>query len=100
MNKQREQVYALRRELLEGKISLGEGDGEPELLDTRGYLMAIAEELIANLVETHAAKDQDPEQWDLGALGRAIGDTFGLEPAAIEALNLENVPSGEMTDRI
>ncbi len=98
MNKQREQVYALRRELLEGKISLGEG--EPELLDTRGYLMAITEELVANLVETHAGKDQDPEQWDLAALSRAVSDMFGIEPAGIEALDLENVPSDQMTDRI
>ena len=28
MNKQRENVYTLRRELLEGKITLGEGEGE------------------------------------------------------------------------
>src|SRR6185437_6925990 len=35
MNKQRESVYALRRELLEGKITY---DGD-EPIDTRGYLM-------------------------------------------------------------
>jgi preprotein translocase subunit SecA len=101
MNKQREQVYSLRRELLEGKITLGEGeDGEEEPLDTRAYLMTIAEELVANLVETHANKEQDPEQWDLGALGRAVGDMFAIEPAAVEALDLENIPVDEMTDRI
>jgi preprotein translocase subunit SecA len=101
MNKQREQVYSLRRELLEGKITLGEGeDGEEEPLDTRAYLMTIAEELVANLVETHANKEQDPEQWDLGALGRAVGDMFAIEPAAVEALGLENIPVDEMTDRI
>ncbi len=101
MNKQREQVYSLRRELLEGKITLGEGeDGEDEPLDTRAYLMTIAEELVANLVETHANKEQDPEQWDLGALGRAVSDMFAFEPAAVEALGLENIPVDEMTDRI
>jgi preprotein translocase subunit SecA len=98
MNKQREQVYSLRRELLEGKITLGEADDEP--LDTRAYLMTIAEEMVANLVETHAGKDQDPEQWDLGALSRAVADTFAIEPEALEALDLENVPVDEMADRI
>ena len=99
MNKQREKVYSLRRELLEGKITLGEGDDD-ETLDTRGYLMTIAEELVANLVDTHANKDLDPEQWDLGALSRAVSDTFAIEPEALEALDLENVPVDQMADRI
>jgi len=98
MNKQREQVYSLRRELLEGKITLGEG--ETETVDTRGYLMTIAEEIVSSLVDTHANKDQDPEQWDLGALSRAISDLFGIEPAAVEALQLDQVTSDEMTDKI
>ena len=42
MNKQRESVYALRRELLEGKIHLT----EDEVVDTREYLLALAEELL------------------------------------------------------
>jgi preprotein translocase subunit SecA len=100
MNKQREQVYSLRRELLEGKITLGEGEGETETLDTRGYLMTIAEELIVSLVDTHANKEQDPEQWDLGALTLAVSDLFGIEPAAVGALHLDEVPSDEMPDKI
>jgi preprotein translocase subunit SecA len=39
MNKQRESVYALRRELLEGKIHLT----EEEQVDSREYLMTLAE---------------------------------------------------------
>ena len=41
MNKQRESIYALRRELLEGQIHITEED----VVDTRGYLMTLAEEL-------------------------------------------------------
>ena len=41
MNKQRESVYTLRREILEGKVHLTEGRGR----DTRGYVLATAEEL-------------------------------------------------------
>ena len=40
MNKQRETVYGLRRELLEGKIRIT----EDEEVDTRGYLMTLAED--------------------------------------------------------
>ncbi len=43
MNKQRENVYSLRRELLEGQIKID----DDEVVDTRGYVMALAEELVA-----------------------------------------------------
>ena len=42
MNKQRESVYTLRREILDRKIHLS----QDEVTDTRGYLMATAEELL------------------------------------------------------
>ena len=42
MNKQRESVYTLRREILEGKVHLS----EDEVSDIRGYTMATAEELL------------------------------------------------------
>ena len=40
MNKQRESVYTLRREILEGKVHLT----EEEVVDTRAYVLALAEE--------------------------------------------------------
>src|SRR5204862_6100694 len=45
MNKQRENIYALRRELLEGHIRFSEDE---ELLDTRAYLLALGEDLAAS----------------------------------------------------
>jgi preprotein translocase subunit SecA len=96
MNKQRENVYTLRREILDGRIKID----EEEILDTRGYLMMLAEDLVAGLVETHAPKEQDPESWDLGALARASSEVFGIEPEAIEALNLSALSPDEMTDAI
>src|SRR5262249_27354575 len=40
MNKQRESVYARRRELLDGKIQFSDDD----VLDTRSYLLALGED--------------------------------------------------------
>jgi preprotein translocase subunit SecA len=96
MNKQRENVYALRRELLEGKITLA----EDEVVDSRGYVMAVAEELVDELVQTHASKDLDPSEWDMGGLERAAMDLFGLDAEALATLNLAEVPHDEMPDRI
>src|SRR6187431_1278211 len=53
MNKQREIVYGLRREVLAGQIKID----EEETVDSRGYLMALAEELIDSTVDTYAGQD-------------------------------------------
>jgi preprotein translocase subunit SecA len=96
MNKQRETVYSLRRELLEGQIHID----EEEALDTRGYLMVLAEELTEGLVETHAGKDLDPEQWDLGALRHAMTELFAIDPAVLDALPLEEMPPTDMAEKL
>jgi preprotein translocase subunit SecA len=96
MNKQRENIYTLRRELLEGQIKLDEG----ETLDTRAYVMALAENLTETLVETHASKEQEPQEWDLGGLARGARELFGLEPETIEALQLSELNPDEMIDAV
>src|SRR2546427_510085 len=70
MNKQRENVYALRRQILESEIRLQNEDGNEEKLGTREYLMTLAEEILDSIVETYAARQADFEQWDLDALRR------------------------------
>jgi preprotein translocase subunit SecA len=96
MNKQRENVYALRRELLEGRVTIG----EDEAVDTRAYLTTLADELVAGLVDSHAGKEQDPDEWDLGGLTRAASDLFGIEPEAIEALTLDELAPDDMALKI
>jgi preprotein translocase subunit SecA len=96
MNKQRETVYSLRRELLEGQIKID----EEETLDTRAYLMVLAEELIESLVETHASKEQDPEQWDLGALRRSMTELFAIEPATLDQITLEEMAPPDMAETL
>jgi preprotein translocase subunit SecA len=96
MNKQRENVYALRRELLEGHITLD----EETTLDTRGYLMTLAEDIVDDMVDVRAHKEQDPEQWDLPGLRRGMAETFALEPATLDAVPLETMAPKEMADTL
>jgi preprotein translocase subunit SecA len=96
MNKQRENVYTLRRELLEGTIKVS----EDETLDTRGYLMSLAEDLSESLVETHADKEGDPDLWTIPALVQAVSDLFGLPKESVEALQLDTLSPDEMVDAI
>ena len=95
MNKQRENVYTLRRELLEGKIR-----SEDETLDTREYVMSLAEDLAEQLVQAHANREQGAEEWDIGAIDRGASELFGLEPEAVERLALRDKSPDEMVDSL
>src|SRR5258705_6494114 len=68
MNKQRESIYTLRREILEGKIHLNEEEGQEVELGTREYLMDLAEDILDAVVEMYAPRAADFEQWDLDPL--------------------------------
>ena len=78
MNKQRESVYGLRRELLEGRIQLDFEEGSQQL-DSRGYLMTLAEGHVEAIVESHCGEEIEPEDWDIEALRQSFGDLFGLD---------------------
>jgi preprotein translocase subunit SecA len=94
MNKQRESVYTLRREILEGKVHLTEED----VVDTRDYLLALAEEILEDNIDRFAGKEMDVEDWDLDALKRELIRIFSFEPAQIDHLNLAEKNSGEIAD--
>src|SRR5438874_1342551 len=82
MNKQRENIYALRREILDGKIRLGEA--EEDLVGTREYLMTLAEEILDSMIDTYAERKADFEQWDLDALKREVGRVFAIDAAPLD----------------
>ena len=96
MNKQRENVYALRRELLEGKITI-EDDEE---IDTHEYVMTLAEGAIDDAVGTHCGRDVDPDEWDLTALRQSVEELFGLPQEELAALDLDDRSPDEMHDAL
>ncbi|HEV8318720.1 MAG TPA: preprotein translocase subunit SecA [Vicinamibacterales bacterium] len=96
MNKQRESVYTLRREVLEGKVHIT----EDELVDTRGHILALAEEILDEQIDRYAGKELDFEEWDLEALKREVSRVFGLEPAELQRLDLSDKSSDELGDTL
>src|SRR4051794_2303243 len=84
MNKQRENIYALRRQILEGKIRLQDEDGEETELDTREYLMELAEQILDATVENYAPRQADFEQWDLDALKREVERIFAIDTGSVD----------------
>jgi preprotein translocase subunit SecA len=55
MNKQREAIYKLRRDILEGR-------------EGREYIMGVAEDILDGLLESHCPEKSDPQDWDLTGL--------------------------------
>ncbi len=101
MNKQRENVYGLRRELLEGEIKIGEVDSEETtVVDTRGYLMATAEDLLDSTVEQYLPRDAHPEEWDVDALRQAAAEIFALDGADLAGLDFSSMERTEIRDAI
>ncbi len=94
MNKQRESVYTLRREILEGKIHLS----DEEVVDSRAYVLALAEDLLEDDIDRFAGKSVDFDEWDLPALMREVSRVFGLETQQLEALKLDEKNSEELGD--
>jgi preprotein translocase subunit SecA len=94
MNKQRERIYTLRREVLEGKIHLPEGDE----VDGRGYLLATAEDQFDERIEQFVGKDVEEEDWDVPALGRELQQLFGLDDDALKGI--DNMSAEELGDAL
>ena len=67
MNKQREEIYRFRRELLEGK-------------DQKPYILNLADELVQELLGSHVSMGEDPRNWDFEGLGINFQRIFGLGP--------------------
>ncbi len=66
MNKQREAIYSIRRDLLEGT-------------DQREYLLNMADDILMELIDQHAGRDKADDQKDFDALRVAVGNQFGLD---------------------
>jgi preprotein translocase subunit SecA len=96
MNKQRESIYALRRELLEGKIHIT----DDETVETREYLMTLAEELLDSTVDRYTGPEVDPEERDLGGLLQTVAEIYGVDLAELQAKDLEGMRPEEMTDTL
>ena len=96
MNKQRENVYALRRELLDGTVVLD----EDEEVDSRTYLMRLAEGLLDSRIQSYCGEDIEPEEWDTSAVKRDVGVLFGLGAEELDEIDLADRNPEEMRDAL
>ncbi len=81
MNKQREAVYGMRRDLLAG-------------LDQKEFLLGVAEAAIEADLAAYCGKDVHPDKWNLAGLRQSIKERFGIDyQDSVEAdtLNFEEL---------
>jgi preprotein translocase subunit SecA len=93
MNKQRENIYTLRRSLLEDRVAIEE-DAEPA--DGHGYLMALAGDVLDDTVDRFVGAEMDVEEWDVPGLRQEIVRVYGfddddLNDIAFDTLNTDEI---------
>jgi len=96
MNKQRENIYSLRREILEGTVRID----EDETVDLRGYLMGLAEDLLDDIVDRFIGAEMEIESWDLDGFKQEVTRVFGLAHEDFTTIDFASASSGEIRDAI
>ena len=87
MNKQREAVYGLRKQLLEG-------------IDQKDLILEdYVSSIVGDLLDQYAPREQHAEQWDTAALKQQIFTRFGVDLAA-EGLDLDKLNRSELGDAV
>ncbi|MEM6704879.1 MAG: preprotein translocase subunit SecA [Acidobacteriota bacterium] len=74
MNKQREAIYELRRDILEGK-------------EGREYVRGLADEFVSYLVDTHCPESADPRDWNLTEIANEMKNFFDIDVRSGRALD-------------
>jgi preprotein translocase subunit SecA len=86
MNKQRETIYKMRREILEGK-NLSE------------QIQQLIEDLVDWILDIHANQNKDPEDWDKEGLRKALITQFVFDINELN-INWETIAYQELRDLI
>ena len=70
MNKQRESIYTLRRNILEGK-------------EGRDYILGAAGDIVDYLIDRHLPEDEKDGDWNIPELNAELFDFFGMDLKAM-----------------
>ncbi len=84
LNKQREVIYSIRRDILMG-----------EDVDTASY----AEDVLSEVVSQHVSDDVYPEEWDLDTLAAEV-NRFYPSRVDLKSLNVEELTAGEVLEMV
>jgi preprotein translocase subunit SecA len=86
MNRQRETIYGLRRQLME----------EP---DQREYITGVAQDLLGDLVKQYLPEAVSPDDWDVENFKIQLYSTYAFDAEA-EGLDVENMTPREVEETV
>ena len=86
MNRQRETIYGLRRQLME----------EP---DQREYVLGVAEDLLSDLIKQYLPVDAAPEDWDVENFSLQLHATYAFDADA-EGIDFEQMTPPEIEQTV
>jgi preprotein translocase subunit SecA len=84
MNKQRQAVYGMRRQLLEG-------------IDQKERVMDMVRGIVDQFVDRHCPNEKHPDTWDIGSLRTDVLSQFGYK---VETAEVADLSRDEMSDLI
>src|SRR5947209_424129 len=84
MNKQREAIYKLRRDILEGS-------------EGRDYVLGLAEDILDGMLEAHCSDKIDPSEWDLTGLRTEMLAYFNINAGGMK---LDELGIDELRDAL
>jgi preprotein translocase subunit SecA len=84
MNKQRQAVYGMRRQLLEG-------------IDQKERVMDMVRGIVDQFVDRHCPDQKHPDNWDIGSLRTDVLSQFGYK---VETAEVADLSREEMSDLI
>jgi preprotein translocase subunit SecA len=84
MNKQRESIYKLRRDILDGT-------------EGRDYVLEIADNLLEGLIATHCPEKVDPENWNLSGLRSDMLSFFNTD---IQDMKLDEMGTEQLGEAL
>jgi preprotein translocase subunit SecA len=86
MNKQREAIYAMRRQLLEGS-------------DQKEHVLSLMDEVVQSNVETNCPKDKHPDTWNIKGLRIELQRQFGVDLQQL-AVDVDKLNHDELIDEL
>ncbi|MEX0880536.1 MAG: preprotein translocase subunit SecA [Thermoanaerobaculia bacterium] len=69
MNRQREEIYGMRREILRGE-------------QARDHVLGLAETILDYILGRHLNEEKGPDEWDLAAADIDLQEYFGMKPGS------------------
>ena len=87
MNKQRQAIYSLRKDILMGK-------------DFKEHIDTLTDEILEDILKYNLDENKDPDQWDYESFQKEILSQFGLNVNDVIKENFQNLPAVEIQENI